>query len=64
MLQANSSTGFWLTSTSSGDPLLDNAVYIYTSKSVLAQVAPGDIVTLDAKMAEYRSNVDYLFLTD
>ena len=30
----------------------------------MAQVAPGDIVTLNGKMSEYRSSVDYLFLTE
>ncbi|PVG00410.1 DNase I-like protein [Serendipita vermifera] len=65
LVTANSSSGFWLSSVSADDNNSDNAIYVYTtSKTTLAQVAPGDIVTLSAKVAEYRSNKDYIFLTE
>jgi hypothetical protein len=54
-----------LSATSSGNPSSDDSIYVYTTtKAVLAQVALGDIVTLNTKVAEYRSSVDYLFLTE
>lgn len=39
-------------------------IRLHHCQSGASQVAPGDIVTLSAKVAEYRSNVDYLFLME
>lgn len=44
-------SGFWLAST---DPSSDAAIQVYTTAAnILSQVAPGDIVTLDAKVSEF-----------
>ncbi|KAG8816646.1 hypothetical protein FRC19_011897 [Serendipita sp. 401] len=65
LVTANSSSGFYLSSNSAGGSPYGNAIYVYsTSKTVLAQVAVGDIVSLNGKVQEYRSSVDYLFLTE
>ncbi|KAG9053057.1 hypothetical protein FS842_008751 [Serendipita sp. 407] len=65
LVTANSSSGFYLSSNATGGSPYGNAIYVYsTSKTVLAQVAVGDIVSLNGKVQEYRSSVDYLFLTE
>lgn len=64
LVTANSSSGFYLSATNSSSPY-GNGLYVYTtSKTVLSQVAVGDIVSLGGKITSYRSNAAYIYLTE
>ncbi|KAL2106476.1 hypothetical protein VUR80DRAFT_6670 [Thermomyces stellatus] len=59
-----SKDGLFLRSTQpDDDESTSEGLYVYSS-SAAEQVAVGDIVTLSGKVSEYRSNVDYLYLTE
>jgi hypothetical protein len=64
--QANSTSGFYFTSSprAQGSLASDSINVFTTSKTILAQVAQGDLITLNGKISEYRSSMDYLFLTE
>ncbi|KAL5917740.1 hypothetical protein ACKVV1_005711 [Pyricularia oryzae] len=61
---AKGPNGIWLRSDKpDNDPLTSEAVYVYDSK-VGANLAVGDLVALDGRVLEYRSDNKHLFLTE
>ncbi|KAM5348772.1 hypothetical protein ACJ41O_008595 [Fusarium nematophilum] len=64
LVTAVGSSGFYLRSTKPDrSSLTSEGLYIF-GRSAVSQVAVGDIVTLDGLVEEYRSNNDYLYLTE
>ncbi|KAG9247714.1 Endonuclease/exonuclease/phosphatase [Calycina marina] len=64
LVTAKGSAGFYIRSTDlSTDLRASNSIYVYGS-SALNNVTVGDIITLDAKVSEYRSSINYLYLTE
>lgn len=60
-------SGFFLRDTTPDrDVQSSSSVYVYTStsKTVKDQIKTGDIVTIDGTVTEYRSNKDFLYLTE
>lgn len=56
--------GFWIRSTSPDrDARTSESVYIF-GRNATGAVATGDIVSLNGRVLEFRSNRDYLFLTE
>ncbi|KAI9369567.1 Endonuclease/exonuclease/phosphatase [Aspergillus egyptiacus] len=56
--------GFFLRSTApDSDDATSESIYVYGSNAV-SQVTVGDIVTLSGQVTEYRSQDDYLYLTE
>ena len=61
---AKGPSGIFIRSTTpDDDKATSEAVYVYGS-SVGANLAVGDIITLDGKVTEYRSNTAYIYLTE
>ncbi|CZT19853.1 related to endonuclease/exonuclease/phosphatase family protein [Ramularia collo-cygni] len=64
LVTAKGPNGFWIRSTSPDrDPRTSDSVYVFGRNSV-GNVTVGDVVSLDGTVAEFRSNRDYLFLTE
>jgi len=64
LVTAKGPAGFFLRSTTLDlDPRSSNSIYVFGS-GTLNNVTVGDIITLDANVTEYRSSVDYLYLTE
>jgi len=64
LVTAKGPAGFFLRSTTLDlDPRSSNSIYVFSS-GALKNVSVGDIITLDANVTEYRSSVDYLYLTE
>ena len=64
LVTAKGPSGFFLRSTTLDlDPRSSNSIYVFGS-GALKNVTVGDIITLDANVTEYRSSVDYLYLTE
>ncbi|KAK5658035.1 hypothetical protein OQA88_2590 [Cercophora sp. LCS_1] len=64
LLLAKGPNGIWIRSTTPDkDAATSEAIYVF-SNSVGANLTVGDIINLDGKVAEYRANANYLFLTE
>lgn len=64
LLIAKGPNGIWIRSTTpDDDTATSEAIYVF-SKSVGANLTVGDIVSLDGKVTEYRSNANYIYLTE
>ncbi|KAK0710150.1 Endonuclease/exonuclease/phosphatase-like protein [Lasiosphaeria miniovina] len=64
LVLAKSSSGFYMRSTTpDDDPATSEAIYVFSSTAGAA-LKVGDIVSLDGKVAEYRSSAAYLYLTE
>ncbi|KAL4801998.1 Endonuclease/exonuclease/phosphatase [Aspergillus unguis] len=64
LVTATGSDGFFLRSTDpDSDDATSESIYVYGSSAV-SKVSVGDIITLSAKVSEYRSSDDYLYLTE
>lgn len=66
LVTAKGTSGFYIASViPDKDDRTSDGLYVYsTSTTILGSVKPGDIITLTANVQEYRSSVDYLFLTE
>jgi hypothetical protein len=63
VITAKGPDGLWLRSTTpDGDARTSDSVYVY-GRAFGANLTVGDAVTLEGKVAEYRSNKDYIYLT-
>ncbi|KAL2134069.1 hypothetical protein VTI74DRAFT_1065 [Chaetomium olivicolor] len=64
LVLAKGPNGIWIRSpTPDDDKATSEAVYVF-SNSVGANLNVGDIITLDGKVSEYRSNANYIYLTE
>ncbi|KAK4097991.1 DNase I-like protein [Parathielavia hyrcaniae] len=64
LLIAKGPYGVWIRSTSpDDDEATSEAIYVYGS-SVGANLTVGDVVSLDGRVTEYRSNANYMYLTE
>lgn len=64
LVTAKSSTGFFIRSLEpDSDPATSESVFVYSS-TVGNSLNIGDVISLDAKVSEYRSSTAYLFLTE
>ncbi|SMY28479.1 unnamed protein product [Zymoseptoria tritici ST99CH_1A5] len=64
LVTAKSPNGFFIRSTTPDrDSRTSDSIYVFGRNS-LGNVTVGDIVTLGGRVAEFRSNRDYLFLTE
>jgi len=59
-------TSFWMRSLSpDNDPATSESIQVYSSAAAARNITAGDIITISsAIVTEYRSNVDYLYLTE
>lgn len=59
-------TAFWIRSqTPDNDPTTSESIQVYSSSAAARNVSVGDVITISsATVAEYRSSVDYLYLTE
>ncbi|OSD07381.1 DNase I-like protein [Trametes coccinea BRFM310] len=67
VVTAKSTTGFWIQGPPSEDPRVSSGLSIFSeSKSVLASVSVGDLISLSGTVAEFRSSSDpnNLFVTE
>ncbi|KAG7447104.1 uncharacterized protein BT62DRAFT_980246 [Guyanagaster necrorhizus] len=62
-VSAKTSYGFFLSGNPVNDTRVPNGIYVYGSAAV-KQVSVGDSVSLGGKVAEYRSESNYLYLTE
>jgi hypothetical protein len=64
LVTAKSTAGFYLRSTTpDDDDATSESIYVYGSAAA-RNVSVGDIITLSGKVAEYRSNPSYVYLTE
>jgi hypothetical protein len=64
LLIAKGPNGVWIRSTTpDDDQATSEAIYVFSS-SVGANLTVGDIISLDGKVSEYRSNGNYMCLTE
>jgi hypothetical protein len=64
LLIAQGPNGVWIRSTTpDDDEATSEAIYVFGSK-VGANLTVGDIISLDGKVTEYRSNANYIYLTE
>lgn len=64
LVTAKSSTGIFLRSTApDDDAATSDSIYVYSS-SVGSSLSVGDIISLDAKVSQYRSTSTYLYLLE
>jgi hypothetical protein len=64
LLIAKGPNGVWIRSTTpDDDEATSEAIYVFSS-SVGANLTVGDIISLDGKVSEYRSNTNYMCLTE
>ncbi|KAH8665264.1 Endonuclease/exonuclease/phosphatase [Tricladium varicosporioides] len=64
LITAKGPSGFWIRSTTLDlDYRSSNSIYVFSS-SAGKNLTVGDIITLDAKVVEYRSSAAYLYLTE
>nr|VWP01052.1 Small G-protein Ras2 [Ganoderma boninense] len=64
---AKGSSGFWIQETRGKNVAISNGLNVFTtSKTILASVAVGDLISLSGKVADFRStsNPSYLFATE
>ncbi|KAJ9133442.1 Endonuclease/exonuclease/phosphatase-like protein [Pleurostoma richardsiae] len=64
VVTAKGSSGIWIRSTTPDDDVrTSESIYVYSS-SVGTNLTVGDLISLDAKVSEYRSSSSYLYLTE
>lgn len=64
LVTAKGPNGFWIRSTSPNrDARTSDSIYVFGRNSI-GNVTVGDIITLNGRVMEFRSNRDYLFLTE
>lgn len=64
LLIAKGPDGVWIRSTTpDDDPATGEAIYVF-SRTAGASLTVGDIISLDGDVAEYRSNANYMYLTE
>ena len=64
LLIAKGPSGIWIRSTTpDDDAATSEAIYVF-GKTVGTDLAVGDIISLDGKVDEYRSNANYIYLTE
>ncbi|WYZ37830.1 hypothetical protein EsH8_II_001336 [Colletotrichum jinshuiense] len=64
LVLAKGPSGIWIRSTTpDDDEATSEALYVYGS-TVGANLAVGDLITLDGKIQEYRSATNYIYLTE
>ena len=64
LVTAKGPSGVWIRSTTPDDDVrTSESIYVYSS-SVGASLSVGDIISLDAKVSEYRSATTYIYLTE
>ncbi|KAK0433479.1 Endonuclease/exonuclease/phosphatase [Armillaria borealis] len=63
VVTAKTSSGFFLSGEPVNDTRVSNGIYVFGSSAV-KQVDVGDSVSLSGKVAEYRSESDYFYLTE
>lgn len=64
LVTAKGPAGIWIRSTTpDNDVRTSESIYVF-SNTVGANLTVGDIITLDAKVTEYRSTATYLYLTE
>jgi hypothetical protein len=64
VITAKSSAGLFIRSTTPDDDArTSESIYVYSS-TVGANLTVGDLISLDAKLSEYRSTATYLYLTE
>lgn len=64
LVTAKNSQGFWLRSTTpDADSRTSESVFVFSSSAARTAVV-GNIVSLDARVTEYRSSTAYLYLTE
>ncbi|KAL4783456.1 Endonuclease/exonuclease/phosphatase [Aspergillus varians] len=64
LVTAIGEAGFFLRSTTpDSDDATSESIYVYGSSAV-SNVTVGDVITLSGTVSEYRSQVDYLYLTE
>ncbi|KAK3332854.1 Endonuclease/exonuclease/phosphatase [Cercophora scortea] len=64
LVLAKGANGFWIRSTTpDNDPATSESVYVFSTTAGV-NLTIGDIVSLDGKVAEYRSAVAYVYLTE
>ncbi|KAK4119042.1 DNase I-like protein [Parathielavia appendiculata] len=64
LLVAKGPNGVWIRSASpDDDEATSEAIYVFSS-SVGANLTVGDVLSLDGKVSEYRSNANYMYLTE
>ncbi|KAF8582860.1 DNase I-like protein [Ramaria rubella] len=65
IVTAKGTSGFWIQGPRSKDERVSNGVSVFTSsKTILAQVALGDFVSLNGKVSEFRSDNTVLSVTE
>ncbi|KAI0137132.1 endonuclease/exonuclease/phosphatase family protein [Xylariales sp. AK1849] len=66
IVTAKGPSGIWIRSVEKGtDPTVSDAVYVYGSAIAKnASISTGDVIVINGKVSEYRSSVDYLYLTE
>ncbi|KAI9925635.1 hypothetical protein ASPWEDRAFT_41755 [Aspergillus wentii DTO 134E9] len=64
LVTATGPNGFYIRSTDpDNDPRTSESIYVY-STSAISQVSVGDIISLSARVSEYRSSSAYSYLTE
>ncbi|KAL9011238.1 MAG: hypothetical protein Q9180_009213, partial [Flavoplaca navasiana] len=64
LVTAKGPNGLWIRSANPDDnEQTSESVYVF-SRTVGVSLNPGDIITLDGNVTEFRSSNDYLFLTE
>lgn len=64
LVTAKNTQGFWLRSTTPDqDPRTSESIFVFNSAAARTAVV-GNLVTLNARVAEYRSSANYLYLTE
>ncbi|KAF8527494.1 DNase I-like protein [Hysterangium stoloniferum] len=65
IVTAKGTSGFWIQGPASSDIRVSNGVSVFTStKTILSQVALGDMITLNGVVNEFHSSVDVLSVTE
>ncbi|KAI1412400.1 DNase I-like protein [Hypoxylon sp. FL1857] len=66
IVTAKGPDGIWLRSVESGsNRRVSDSLYVYGSALARnSSIAVGDVIVLDGKVSEYRSNKDYLYMTE
>ncbi|UNI18296.1 hypothetical protein JDV02_004572 [Purpureocillium takamizusanense] len=65
LVTAASKTGIYLRSTvPDDDPATSEGLFVFGNSSAVRAARVGDVVTLSGRVKEYRSNKDYIYLTE
>ncbi|KAM7208377.1 Endonuclease/exonuclease/phosphatase [Naviculisporaceae sp. PSN 640] len=64
LVTAKGPNGIWIRSTTpDDDPTTSESIYVF-SNTVGANLKVGDVISLDGKVTEYRSQANYIYLTE